>query len=137
MSVFVDTSAFYAAADASDSHHERATEVLSAADRLTTSDHVLLESWILVDAHLGRHAAQALWSAIRDGAADVATVGPADLDRAWAIAKDFPDQGFSIVDMTSFAVMERLGIVQVASFDHHFAVHRYGPRRDRAFQSLA
>jgi hypothetical protein len=30
--------------------------------------------------------------------------------------------------------MERLGITRVASFDHHFAVYRYGPRRDRAFQ---
>jgi hypothetical protein len=29
--------------------------------------------------------------------------------------------------------MERLGISRVASFDDHFAVYRYGPRRSRSF----
>ena len=57
-----------------------------------------------------------------------------DLDTAWAIGELYDDQDFSIVDRTSFAVMERLGITRAASFDHHFAVYRYGPRRERAFQ---
>ena len=61
-------------------------------------------------------------------------VSLADLDAAWAIGQDYLDQDFSIVDRTSFAVMERLGITRVASFDHHFAIYRYGPKRDRAFQ---
>lgn len=137
MSVFVDTSAFYAAADRGDSHHERATAILSAGDPLVASDHVLLETWILLDAHLGRHAAQAFWGGVRAGAVEIATVGPADLDRAWAIAGDFPDQGYSIVDMTSFAVMERLSIPRAASFDRHFSIHRFGPDRDRAFEVLS
>lgn len=137
MTLFVDTSAFYAAADRSDSHHVRATEILAAEAPLLTTDHVLLESWFLLDSHLGRRVAQAFWAAVRGGAAEVQPVGPADLDRAWAIAADFPDQGFSIVDMTSFAVMERLSVARVASFDHHFAVHRFGTRRERAFQVVA
>jgi predicted nucleic acid-binding protein len=58
------------------------------------------------------------------------------MDRAWAIGQAFPDQDFSLVDRTSFAVMERLGITRVASFDDHFAVYRFGPRRDRAFEVL-
>jgi predicted nucleic acid-binding protein len=61
-------------------------------------------------------------------------VGLADLEAAWAIGERFPDQGFSIVDRTCFAVMERLGIFRAAAFDHHFAVYRFGPRRDRAFE---
>jgi predicted nucleic acid-binding protein len=60
----------------------------------------------------------------------------ADLDNAWQIGEEFPDQGFSLVDRTSFAVMERLGISRVASFDSHFAVYRFGPRRSRAFEVL-
>ncbi len=44
------------------------------------------------------------------------------------------DQDFSIVDRTSFAVMERLRVSAVASFDNHFAVYRFGPRRERAFE---
>jgi hypothetical protein len=32
--------------------------------------------------------------------------------------------------------MERLGITRVASFDRDFAIYRYGPNRDRAFEVL-
>jgi predicted nucleic acid-binding protein len=60
----------------------------------------------------------------------------ADLDAAWAVGEAFPDQDFSIVDRTSFAVMERLGLVRAASFDDHFAIYRFGRNRDRAFEIL-
>ncbi len=136
MSLFVDTSAFYAAADAGDSSHRQATRVLGEAESLITSDHVLIESWLLMRARAGLGAAQRFWQAIRGGLASVETVLPTDLDRAWLIGEEFPDQGFSIVDRTSFAVMERLGLTAVASFDDHFAVYRFGARRERAFELL-
>ena len=54
MSVFVDTSAWYAAADRGDSHHSRAVELLSEFSRdLVTSDHVLVETWFLAANRLG------------------------------------------------------------------------------------
>jgi predicted nucleic acid-binding protein len=137
MSTFVDASAFYAAADAADVKHERARECLADGQRLVTSNLVLAESWMLLNRRLGRQAAQAFWSAIRDGAAEVVQVGAVDLERAWRTAGDFPDQLFSLVDMTSFSVMERLGVARVATYDHHFAVYRYGPRRERAFEIVA
>jgi predicted nucleic acid-binding protein len=61
-------------------------------------------------------------------------VTAADLEVAFAIALEFPDQDFSIVDRTSFAVMQRLGVHRAASFDEHFAIFRFGRRRDRAFE---
>jgi uncharacterized protein len=132
--VFVDTSAFYAAADAGDRSHARATAVLGKAERLVTSDHVLVESWILVRARGGLTAAERFWGAIRSGLAIVESVLPSDLDTAWRIGETFPDQDFSIVDRTSFAVMERLGITTAASFDDDFSIYRYGPRRQHAFE---
>ena len=48
VTLFVYTSAFYAAADSADRSHGRATEVLTAASSLITSDHVLVESWTLI-----------------------------------------------------------------------------------------
>ena len=45
----------------------------------------------------------------------------------------FPNQDFCVVDRTSFAVMQRPGVEQVAAFDSHFAVYRYDRDRRRAF----
>lgn len=134
MTLFVDTSAFYAAADAGDSSHGRAIAVLGAGEPLVTTDHVLVESWLLLRHRLGPDAARRFWAAIRSGAASVEPVLAADLEVAWDIGEAFEDQDFSIVDRTSFAVMQRLGLTRVASFDDDFAVFRYGPRRERAFE---
>ena len=30
--------------------------------------------------------------------------------------------------------MERLGVTTAASFDAHFSIYRFGPRRERAFE---
>ncbi|MBT8336403.1 MAG: PIN domain-containing protein [Gemmatimonadetes bacterium] len=132
--MFVDTSAWYAAADADDVSNVRARSVLSAGDPLVTTDHVLLETWTLLRWRLGRAAADAFWAGIRSGAAHLEIVREADLEAAWAIGPAFPDQDFSLADRTSFAVMERLGLERVATFDADFSVYRYGPGRRRAFQ---
>jgi uncharacterized protein len=134
LSLFADTSALYAALDRSDRHNARAKEILAEGGRLTTTNHVLVETWRLTRVRLGRPAAEGLWGGLRAGGAAIETVLPGDLDAAWRIGEAFPDQDFSIVDRTSFAVMERLGITSVATFDNHFAIYRFGPRRDRAFE---
>ena len=134
MTLFVDTSAFYAAADVGDRGNPRATEVLRTDEDLVTTDHVLVESWLLVRHRLGRPAADRLWHGLRSGVAAVEWVTPADLDVAWEIAQGFADQDFSIVDRTSFAVMERLGLTRAVSFDDDFAIYRYGRNRERAFE---
>src|SRR2546423_10396226 len=101
---------FYAAADRGDRSNARAKHVLSAGERLLTSDHVLVETWFLLAHRLGRASVERFWQAARAGAASVEIVIAADLDVALAIGEDFPGQDFSIVDRTSFAVMQRLGI---------------------------
>ena len=136
MTVFVDTSAWFAAADADDASHARAVEVLTQEEALLTSDHVLVESWTLIRYRLGKTAARRFWEGLRAGVAVIEPVATADLEVAWEIGESFRDQDFSIVDRTSFAVMERLGITEAASFDNHFAVYRYGRSRDRAFRII-
>lgn len=134
MSLFVDTSAWYAAADVADRHNDRARAVLSRGDRLVTTDHVLVETWLLVRNRLGRRAAERFWEGLRSGVATIEPVVAADLEAAWSMRDSFPDQDFSIVDRTSFAVMQRLGVWRAASFDDDFAVFRFGPDRSRAFE---
>ena len=133
MSLFVDTSAWYAAADAGDRSHSRAKKILSNGESLVTTDHVLAETWILLRHRIGRQAAERFWDGLRAGVAQIEPVGTADLEIAYEIGRRFPDQDFSIIDRTSFAVMQRLGIVRAASFDDDFAVFRYGRNRERAF----
>jgi predicted nucleic acid-binding protein len=83
--------------------------------------------------HIHRDAAQKFWEGLRSGAARIEPVRLADLEAAWEIGQAFPDQDFSLVDRTSFAVMLRLGIERVATLDDHFAIFRHGPGRRRAF----
>jgi len=95
---------------------------------------VLIETWFLLHARLGRSSAERFWAELRGGVAALEPVTAADLEVAWAAQRDFPDQPFSLVDRTSFAVMQRLGLMRAASFDHHFAVFRYGRGLRRAFE---
>ena len=134
MTLFVDTSVWYAAADTADRSNERAREILSAGHRLVTTDHVLIECWTLLHCRIHRAAAETFWDGVRSGIAGIECVGLADLHAASAIGRAFPHQGFSLVDRTSFAVMERLGVIRTASFDADFAIYRFGPRLSRAFQ---
>lgn len=132
MTLFVDTSVWYAAADAGDRGNRRAKEILASGEPLLTTDHVLVETWFLLRRRLGRAAADRSWDGLRSGVASVEPVGAADLESARAIRETFPDQDFSIVDLTSFAVMRRLGLLRAASFDRDFSVYRFGPRGERA-----
>jgi len=131
--LFVDTSVWYAAADTGDASNARAREILARErEPLVTTDHVLLETWLLLRHRIHRLAADRFWEGLRSGIADVEIVLGADLDAAWRIGEAFDDQDFSITDRTSFAVMERLGLRRVAAFDHDFSVYRFGSgRRDR------
>ena len=136
MSVFVDTSVWFAAANIRDGYNRRAKELLATIGEPMLTDHILVETWRLVRSRVHRQAAESFWRSVAAGVVSLEVVKAADLEAAWAIGEAFPDQDFSIVDRTSFAVMERLGISRVASFDDHFAVYRHGRNRDRAFDVL-
>lgn len=133
MSLFVDTSIWYAAADVSDFSNARAKAILAATELLVTTDHVLIETWTLLRHRIHRRAAERFWEGLRNGVATVEPVGVADLEAAWQIGTSYRDQDFSIVNRTSFAVMRRLGIERVASLDADFAIFRFGPNRRFAF----
>jgi len=133
MSLFVDTSIWYAAADSTDRSNARAKAVLGSGEALITTDHILVETWTLLHHRLGRRAANRFWDGLRSGIAVIEPVSMADLEAAWQIGANWQDQDFSIVDRTSFAVMNRLGVERVTSLADHFAVFRYGPRRRLSF----
>ena len=134
MTAFVDSSAWYAVADADDASHIRAAaRIEEFAGRLLTSDHVLVETWYLASRRLGSGIAETLLNSIRRGIARVEPATLADLEVASQIQEAFPDQRFSIVDRTSWSLMQRLGIHEAIAFDRDFSIYRFGRGRRRAF----
>lgn len=113
MTVFIDTSAWYAAVDDGDRHHTRAVSVLAGFPAVVTSDHVAVETWLLLNRRFGPEVADAFWSNLRLTGIALEIVAAADLEAAWRVRHAFPDQSFSVVDYTSFAVMERVGVYRV------------------------
>ena len=137
MTLFVHTSAFFALANLKDRHHAEAVAAYQAnvgADDLQTSDHVIIETWYLLRSRLGRRAAMAFWDGFDGGVITVVGVTAGDFRRGREIAQEWPDQAFSIVDCTSFALVERLDIRRAFAFDKHFGIMRFGWRRHRALE---
>jgi uncharacterized protein len=134
LSIFVDTSIWFAAASKRDRGNAQAKSILESNPDHVTTDHILVESWFLLNSRYGRRIAELFWEQLRRSTVHLETVTAGDLEAAWAIGFAFRDQDFSLVDRTSFAVMERLGITKAASFDNDFAVYRYGRERDKAFE---
>jgi uncharacterized protein len=136
VTVFVDTSVWYAAARLHDADNARAKELLKAGADFVTSTFVLNETWRLLQLRLNWQGAERFWSTIRSGVAGLEPITPADLEAAWFIGQRYADQEFSMTDRTSFAVMERLGIRKAASFDSDFSIYRFGKRNSEAFEVL-
>ena len=134
MNVFVDTSAWFAAVNGNDVQHGRAKAALSGQTALVTSTLVLAETWRLLHQKLHWQAAETFWRVVRQGAAQLECINPADMEAAWLIGQRYPDQDFSLTDRTSFAVMERLQIIDVATFDKDFAVYRFGGNKSGVFR---
>ena len=137
MRTFVDTSGFYALADRSDRHHiaaRRTLEARRADEEWITTDHVIVESWLLLRGRLGYAAALKLWDALAAGLATVAGLSSEDWMAARRIVDEWRDQELSLVDGTSFAFMARVGLERALAFDLHFELYRYGPGRRRRWR---
>ena len=136
MSVFVDTGVLFAAAVRRDAQHTRARRILESIEREApfSTDHVLLETWMLIASRANWESAMRFWEALRDTPLVIDSVGAADLERAQAIAREWADRELDIVDCTSFAVMERVGCRRAASFDKDFAVYRFGRDKKQALE---
>jgi predicted nucleic acid-binding protein len=123
MSVFVDTSAFFAVLDADDGNHDAARQVwedlLAQEAVLICSNYVLVETLALVQRRLGIPA-------VRTFQEDIVpvlkvewvdeTIHQVGIASVLAAAR----RGLSLVDCVSFEIMRRLGIKTAFVFDHHF-----------------
>ena len=130
--VYVDTSAYFAAANRRDAGHEPVATLMQGlvnARRLVTTNFVLAELHALLLTRLDRWVAARVLEEVDASnlttvvrvATTIVRVAPRDERRARQIVFGYTDKDFSLTDATSFAVMERLRIPQAFTLDRNFA----------------
>lgn len=122
MSVLVDTSHFYALLDEDDVNHRVAAQAWPRAldnERLVTHAYVVIETSALLQRSLGIAAAAHLHRALLPAVTEVAVDGRlhARAVERWLAAET---RALSLVDVTSFVLMEDLGSVSALAFDRDF-----------------
>lgn len=124
-SLFIDTSALVALADASDDHHRAAGTFLSRlspGSRLLTTDYVLDETITFLRFAVGHGATVRFVEALRASRiVQLSSIGESLRDAAWALFCHYDDQAFSFTDCTSFAFMKATGLHEAFAFDRDFA----------------
>jgi predicted nucleic acid-binding protein len=120
--IFVDTGAWFASMVRNDANHAIAAARLAPnKEQLITSDDILSETITLLVMRGQRQVAEAFGTAIFSGKlARLHLVTPDEVQAAWQVFLCFQDKEWSFVDCTIEVVMEKLGIQQAFSFDHHF-----------------
>ncbi|OFW65031.1 MAG: hypothetical protein A2135_03790 [Actinobacteria bacterium RBG_16_67_15] len=122
VTVLADTSALYALLDGDDGNHRRAADVwprMVETDRVITHAYVVVETTALVQARLGMAAAVTLH---RDLLGVVETMAVDGITHARAVERwsTLSDRRLSLVDVTSFVMMEDRGIDAAFAFDDDF-----------------
>ncbi len=125
--VFVDTAGWANLFIATDSYHQQATQWFSQARqqnrKMVTTNYILLELVALLNSRLRTPPAKLLSyiDAIKTAPylhlihIDIATD-----TAAWTLLRSRKDKFWSLVDASSFVVMQQLNIQESLTTDHHF-----------------
>lgn len=123
MTSFADTSFWVALAARADRHHPAAAELWRRRSAtLTTSNHVLGETWTFLNRRYGHRAAQQMVTSVRSSPRVVVRHVPPEIeDEAWRWLSQRDEREYSFVDATSFAFMRRHGMTDALAFDADFS----------------
>jgi predicted nucleic acid-binding protein len=135
--VFIDTSAFYALMDRSDSYHQPAsklwTHLLDKGHDLKTSNYVTVETLALLQNRLGFEAAD-LWSRDVLGIVETIWIDEVLHNLAFEIWFSLGRRKLSLVDCASFVLMRHDKVEKVFGFDKHFTEHGFEILNEPALQ---
>lgn len=126
--VLFDTCALEAIADPRDKYHKAATQCLAELKQLaypfyvTTLTIAETHRRLLYKPHLGILAALRFLESMYDGSSNIVRSLEEDELQAMEYIKRFDDQTLTFTDTTNMAVMNRLGLRKVFSFDWHFTL---------------
>jgi predicted nucleic acid-binding protein len=124
--LFVDAGGWIALANSDDRYHAIAAssypEFLRHYRRLLTTTLVVAESYVALRLALGQQAAVRFLDILEASPRIHRVAVDLPLEQtAERILRQYTDQRFSYTDAVSFAVMQRLGLIDAFAFDHHFA----------------
>ncbi|HIC93330.1 MAG TPA: PIN domain-containing protein [Anaerolineae bacterium] len=125
--VFVDTAGWAVLFISTEPQHAQASELFRRwkrqRRRLVTTNYVLAElvSLFISPLRVPRPAQFRYVDAIKTAPyVEIVHVDPSLDAAAWALLKSRPDRDWSLVDATSFIVMQKRGIIEALTTDHHF-----------------
>ncbi len=120
---FADTHYFIALLNREDEGHERARERSESLDRpLVTTEWVLVEVGDAMSSPPNRLRFTELTDFLRSTAAvRIIPASSDDFDNGFGFYRRCPDKDWSLTDCISFVVMERHGLTEALTADHHFA----------------
>ncbi len=135
--VFIDTSAFYALMDRSDSYHQSASKLwarfLDKDYYLKTSNYVTVETLALLQNRLGFEAAD-LWSRDILGIVETLWIDEVLHNLAFEIWFSLGRRKLSLVVCASFVIMRHDKMEKVFGFDKHFTDHGFEVLNEHAFR---
>ena len=121
--ILVDSSFLLAMVDRDDKHHPEVIDFLKKLERaiLLVTSHIFDEAMTLIKARLGSEIAVRTGQQLRLSTLfRLVYVTERDDEAAWEIFSQYTDKDWSYTDCSCLAMMRRLGITEVLSFDHHF-----------------
>lgn len=121
--VFADTSFYIAFANPADEFYAAACDAGSRVNgRMVTTDCVLVELGNYFRSATGRELFLTLWRMLRDDAGtEIVPCSPEILAAGVRLYGERMDKTWSLTDCVSMAVMQRYGIQDALTSDHHFA----------------
>lgn len=129
MKVFIDTGAFLAISDKSDTHHKTAVSayqnIVDQKASLYTSNYVIDETITLIRVRVSHTAAVAFIKNFEVSNIKVLKVAEREERMAKKIFIRYKDKCFSFTDCTSFVFIEGHSLDTVLSIDEHFEQYGY------------
>ncbi len=126
MSLLLDTSALVAARNAEDRNHNKALEIMMPAlqgeyGKLFVSDYIFDEAVTLAYVRTGsKKLAYDIGKFAKAKPINFRFIEPIDFDKAWELYLQYEDKRLSFTDCTNIALIERLYIENIFTFDMEF-----------------
>ncbi|MCX9011028.1 MAG: PIN domain-containing protein [Candidatus Methanoperedens sp.] len=126
MSLLIDTSALIAARNADDRNHKKAMALMTSAlkgeyGKVFISDYIFSEVVTLTCIRTkSKRLAFDIGKFAKAKPINFRFIEPIDFDRAWELYQQYDDKNLSFTDCTNIALMERLDIEKLFTFDMGF-----------------